>query len=109
MTQPDPGQGVPQVQPVIRPPATAAETKPADPGADEQPRDKAARLRREAAAIEATLPRAEGTTRVKVEPPHSELSRGAVVVGNEFVPVSNFQLADFIAAADAAGVKLTIE
>lgn len=98
------GQAVPQPADVIRT-ATAAQAKPAE----EDPRAEAAALRARAAEIEAGLPAPEGTTRVKVESPHSEFSFGGVVIGPEYTPVSDLLLPGVQQAADAAGVKLTTE
>ena len=82
---------------------------PASQADAEDPRDKAARLRREAAEIEATLPAPENTVRVKVEEPHTEFHFGAVSVGTEYTHVPASYLADFQNAAEAAGVTLTTE
>lgn len=102
-------QVTPQPADVVRPPATTAQAAPAAREPEESPADKAARLRREAAEIEASLPAPEGTARVRVEPPHDGLHFGGISVGNEFVPVNVYQLSGLQAAAESAGVKLTTE
>jgi hypothetical protein len=107
--QPQQGQAVPQPQAVIRPPATAAQARPAPLPEEESPRAKAARLRREAAEIERSLPQVEGTVRVRVNLPHSEFHFGGVHIGNEFVPVNAALLADVMQAADNSGVELITE
>jgi hypothetical protein len=107
--QPVPGKVQPQPADMIRPPATAEAARPAQPEAKEEPRDKAARLRREAAEIEAGLPAPDDTVRVKVEEPHIQFEFGGTVIGNEFVPVHTMRLTEVQQAADAAGVKLTTE
>ena len=106
---PKPAQVQPQAADVVKPPATAAQARPDAPADNEDPRSKAARLRREAAEIEATLTADEGHTRVKVEAPHIQFEFGGTLIGDEFVPVHNTKLADIQEAADAAGVTLTIE
>lgn len=105
----DEQQETPKPADVIRPPATAEQAAPSVLADKESPVERAARLRRELAEAEASLPAPEGTTRVKVEPPHDGLHFGGISVGNEFVPVNTHQLSDLQAAAESAGVKLTTE
>jgi hypothetical protein len=100
-------QNVPQPTTMIRPPATAEETRPAPPGT-EDPRARAAALRREAAELEASAG-GPATINVKIEPPHSELHFGGTFVGNDFVPVPRTRLAAIQQAADNAGVTLVTE
>jgi hypothetical protein len=103
-----PQQAVPQPASVIRPPATAEQARPAPPSDDSDPRARAAALRREAAAIEASLG-GPATVNVKVGPPHSELHFGGIYVGNDFTPVPMNRLAALQQAADSAGVNLITE
>ena len=100
-------QNVPQPVSVIRPPATAEQARPAPPGT-EDPRARAAALRREAAQIEASLG-GPATVNVKVGPPHAELHFGGMFVGTEFVPVPAGRLASLQQAANDAGVTLITE
>lgn len=103
-----PVQTVPQPASVIRPPATAEETRPAPPSDDSNPLARAAALRREAAAIEEAAG-GPAMINVKVEPPHSEMHFGGLWVGNEFTPVPRTRLAALQQAADDAQVTLVTE
>jgi hypothetical protein len=94
---------------VIRPPATADQTRPAPPPADDSPEGRVARARAELAEAEAALPKQAGMTNVKVEEPHSEFHFGGVSLYGDFGPVNDLLLPHVQQAADAAGVKLTTE
>jgi hypothetical protein len=102
-------KAVPQPTVMIRPPATAAETRPAPPSDDSNPLARAAELRRQAAAIEAAAGQGPPTVNVKIESPHSEMHFGGLLVGNEFAPVPRDRLAALQQAADNAGVTLITE
>jgi hypothetical protein len=102
-------QVVPQAASVIRPPATAEQTRPAPPPADDSPEARVQRARAELAEAEAALPKQTGMTNVRVEPPHAEFHFGGSSVYSDFGPVNDLLLPHVQQAADAAGVKLTTE
>lgn len=101
-------QNVPQPTSMIRPPATAEETRPAPPGDDTNAAARIRALRQEADKLEAGL-HGPATVKVKVELPHSELHFGGLFVDNEFTPVPLERLASLQQAAENAQVTLTVE
>lgn len=85
----------------------------AEPGSQAESQDPlavAAALRAEAAAIEASVPPAPGTSRWRVEPPHTGFSFGSISLsGGEYRPVPDVLLASVLQAAAEAGVTLTAQ
>lgn len=97
---------MPDTQPDTQPESQPAKVASAVP---EDPRAKAARLRAEAAAIEASLPAGPGTVKVKVAPPHHYFSFGAARLGPEYSEIPAAALAGVMQSAAEAGVTLTIQ
>lgn len=96
--------GTQKTTPPVR--AAAAQYAPADGG---DPRARAAALRAEAAAIEASLKSAE-TVNVRVGPPHSQMwFAGYILTADYPTPVPSSRLADLQQAAGIAGVNLITE
>ena len=88
---------------------TTTQAKQAGKSAPEDPAAEAARLRAEAAAIEAALPPSPGTVRVRVEAPHAEFWLGGVGVGTEPTEVPEHLVPALMQSASEAGVTLTQE
>jgi hypothetical protein len=81
-----------------------------NPGPPDDPYGLAARLRAQAAALEAEAPPTDEYVRMKVEPPHTSFGYGGVEIGNEWTAV-HVSLAPGVlrAAAAHAGVTVTQE
>jgi hypothetical protein len=109
MTEPaQPAQPAPAQQ--ASPPAAAAPAAAApaaEPAPDGLTAAEESELGRLLAKRDAALD-AEAI-RLKVEPPHSELTHGGVTVTSEFTSVPAGRAAAILTAADEAGVKITQE
>lgn len=90
-----------------QPSVTAAPADKQPPAAaQDDPRERAAKLRAELAMAEAALPLAPGTARVRVMPPHDTFTFAGVTVGPDFTPVPAGALTGLMSAANDAGVTL---
>jgi hypothetical protein len=90
-------------QPVAPPPAGK---QPPDATAQDDPRERAEKLRAELAMAEAALPVPPGTVRVRVLPPHDTFTLAGVTVGPDFTPVPAGALTGLLSAAADAGVTI---
>ena len=97
---------MPDTQPDTQPESQTARVASAVP---EDPRARAARLRAEAAAIEASFPAGPGMVKVKVAPPHQFFSFGPASLGPEYSEIPAAALAGVMQSAVEAGVTLTIQ
>lgn len=76
--------------------------------AKQDARDRVAELEAELAEAR-TEAAGQDTTRVKVEPPHSQFTHAHITVGTEFTPVPTQAMSALTSAAADAGVTLTVE
>lgn len=89
--------------------AAAAAVPPPEPPPPDDPLARAAELRAQAAALEASVPAPPGTARLKVAAPHAEFRYAGVTVRAEWTQVPANRVTALLLSAAEAGVTLIRE